>query len=103
MVTRALVAEGARVVAGARSDDSLKDIDRVTGVAVDLASPDGPARLVQRALDDHGRLRTMTVTGGPGIADISADLQDHSARVRAVQVGLEDGRSAARAVKALLG
>ena len=49
-----------------------------------------------------GRLRTATVTGGPLVADISADLLDHSARVRAVQVGLEDGRQAAAAVKALL-
>jgi len=58
-VTRALVAEGARVVAGARSADSLKGTDRVTGVAVDLASPDGPARLVQRALEDHGRVDVL--------------------------------------------
>jgi NAD(P)-dependent dehydrogenase (short-subunit alcohol dehydrogenase family) len=58
-VTRALVAEGARVVAGARSNDSLKDIDRVTGVALDLASPEGPSRLVQRALDDHGRVDVL--------------------------------------------
>lgn len=58
-VTRALVAEGARVVAGARSDESLKGMDRVTGVAVDLASPDGPARLVQRALDDQGRVDVL--------------------------------------------
>jgi NAD(P)-dependent dehydrogenase (short-subunit alcohol dehydrogenase family) len=58
-VTRALVAEGARVVAGARSDDSLKGIDRVTGLAVDLASAGGPARLVQRALDEHGRVDVL--------------------------------------------
>ena len=43
-----------------------------------------------------GRLRTVTVTGGPGVAEISGDLLDHSARVRAVQVGLEDGVSAER-------
>jgi len=49
-----------------------------------------------------GRLRTVTITGGPGVAGISGDLLDHSVRVRAVQVGLEDGMSAAAAVKALL-
>jgi len=49
-----------------------------------------------------GRLRTATVTGGPLVAGISEDLLDHSARVRAVHVGLEDGRQAAAAVKALL-
>jgi NAD(P)-dependent dehydrogenase (short-subunit alcohol dehydrogenase family) len=58
-VTRALAAEGARVVAGSLSDESLKGIDGVTGVALDLASPDGPARLVQRALDDHGHVDVL--------------------------------------------
>jgi NTE family protein len=48
------------------------------------------------------RLRTASITGGPGIAAISANLLDHSARARAVQVGLEDGGHAAAAVKALL-
>jgi NAD(P)-dependent dehydrogenase (short-subunit alcohol dehydrogenase family) len=41
-VTRALVAEGARVVAGARNVDSLGGIERVTAVSVDLASREGP-------------------------------------------------------------
>jgi NAD(P)-dependent dehydrogenase (short-subunit alcohol dehydrogenase family) len=58
-VTRALAAEGARVVAGARGVDSLAGLERVTGVALDLASPEGPARLVQRALDDHGRVDVL--------------------------------------------
>lgn len=49
-----------------------------------------------------GRLRTVTVTGGPAIAEVSGDLLDYSARMRAVQVGLEDGGEAAAAVKALL-
>jgi NADP-dependent 3-hydroxy acid dehydrogenase YdfG len=49
-VTRALVDEGAVVVAGSRTTDALDDLDRVTAVALDLATPDGPARLVERAL-----------------------------------------------------
>jgi NAD(P)-dependent dehydrogenase (short-subunit alcohol dehydrogenase family) len=57
--TRALVDEGARVVAGARSVGSLEGIDGVTPVAVDLAATDGPARLVGRALDDHGRVDVL--------------------------------------------
>nr|WP_208382617.1 SDR family oxidoreductase [Microbacterium ulmi] len=52
-VTRALVAEGANVVAGARSitDDlvALSDTGQVLAVAVDLADADGPAELVSRA------------------------------------------------------
>ena len=58
-ITRALVAEGARVVAGARTLDGLAGIERVTPVAVDLASREGPRRLVQRALDDHGRIDVL--------------------------------------------
>jgi NTE family protein len=49
-----------------------------------------------------GSLATVTITGGPGVASIGADLMDHAARVRAVEVGLEDGRRAAAAVKAVL-
>jgi NTE family protein len=49
-----------------------------------------------------GRLHTASITGGPGTAAISDNLLDHSARARAVQVGLEDGARAAVAVKALL-
>jgi NTE family protein len=50
-----------------------------------------------------GRVRTVTVAGGSGVDLVSADLLDHSARPRAVEVGVEDGHSAAAAVRALLG
>jgi NAD(P)-dependent dehydrogenase (short-subunit alcohol dehydrogenase family) len=55
-ITRALAAEGALVVAGSREIDALDAIDGVTGVALDLRPRDAPAKLVQRALDEHGRL-----------------------------------------------
>jgi NAD(P)-dependent dehydrogenase (short-subunit alcohol dehydrogenase family) len=58
-ITRAFVAEGARVVAGARTVEGLAGIERVTPLAVDLASREGPARLVQRALDEHGRIDVL--------------------------------------------
>jgi NAD(P)-dependent dehydrogenase (short-subunit alcohol dehydrogenase family) len=58
-VTQALVAEGAFVVAGSRTTDKLDDVDRVTAVAVDLAAAPGPALLVQRAIDEHGRLDVL--------------------------------------------
>ncbi|ROP66015.1 SDR family NAD(P)-dependent oxidoreductase [Curtobacterium sp. ZW137] len=52
-ITEALVAEGARVVAGARSitDElvALSDSGQVLAVPVDLSTPDGPAELVARA------------------------------------------------------
>ncbi|HKB46573.1 MAG TPA: oxidoreductase [Ktedonobacterales bacterium] len=55
-VTRALVAEGATVVAGARTTEGLDNLERVTAMAIDLATPHGPAALVQRALDAHGAI-----------------------------------------------
>jgi NAD(P)-dependent dehydrogenase (short-subunit alcohol dehydrogenase family) len=58
-ITRALVAEGAYVVAGSRSTENLDGMDRVTPVALDLLAEDGPARLVQKAVDDHGRLDVL--------------------------------------------
>ena len=45
-VTRALVQEGANVVAGARNTDSLDEIQRVSAVPVDLAASEGPGLLV---------------------------------------------------------
>src|SRR5262245_55122271 len=55
-IAKALVAEGARVVAGARTVESLRGIAGVLPVSVDLTSRDGPASLVQRAIDEHGRI-----------------------------------------------
>ena len=58
-ITRGLVDEGARVVAGARTVDTLEGIDRVTPVALDLVAADGPAQLIQRAIDEHGRVDVL--------------------------------------------
>jgi NAD(P)-dependent dehydrogenase (short-subunit alcohol dehydrogenase family) len=58
-VTRTLADEGVAVVAGARTVRSLERLDGVTAVAVDLAAPDGPARLVQHAVDAHGRVDVL--------------------------------------------
>ncbi len=58
-VTETLAAEGAIVVAGSRSVESLTGLERVTPVAVDLAQPDGPARLVARAVEDFGRVDVL--------------------------------------------
>src|SRR4051794_102995 len=65
-VTEALVAEGARVVAGSRSTDTLDALAGVTGVAVDLADPGGPAAPVGRALDEHGRGGVLVNNVGAG-------------------------------------
>ena len=39
-ITRSLADEGANVVAGARSTDSLEGLERVSAVPVDLIAPD---------------------------------------------------------------
>jgi NAD(P)-dependent dehydrogenase (short-subunit alcohol dehydrogenase family) len=58
-ITRALADEGARVVAGARTVDTLEGIGGVTAVVLDLVVADGPAQLIQRALDEHGRVDVL--------------------------------------------
>ena len=58
-ITKALVAEGAFVAAGALSTGNLDALDRVTPVPVNLLAPDGPALLVQKAVDEHGRLDVL--------------------------------------------
>jgi NAD(P)-dependent dehydrogenase (short-subunit alcohol dehydrogenase family) len=55
-IARGLADEGAAVVAGARTIDSLGGLDRIIPVAVNLAEPAGPARLVDAAVERFGRI-----------------------------------------------
>ena len=58
-ITKALVAEGALVVAGSLSTENLNGMERVIPVAINLMAADGPALLVQKAIDEHGRLDVL--------------------------------------------
>ena len=58
-VTEALAEEGAHVIAGSRTTEALDALDRVTGIAVDLSEAAAPAGLIERAIDDHGRLDVL--------------------------------------------
>jgi NAD(P)-dependent dehydrogenase (short-subunit alcohol dehydrogenase family) len=58
-IVRALAQEGAHVVAGARNTASLEGLERVTPVAVDLATPQGPAQLIARAVEQQGRVDVL--------------------------------------------
>lgn len=58
-IVKAFAAEGAKVIAGARTMDTLTNLDGVLPVSVDLASKDGPGKLVQRAIDEHGRVDVL--------------------------------------------
>jgi NAD(P)-dependent dehydrogenase (short-subunit alcohol dehydrogenase family) len=68
---RALAEEGAAVVAGARTIDSLADLDGITPIAVDLAEPDGPARLVDAAVERFGRIDVLV--NNVGAAHVRTD------------------------------
>lgn len=59
---RAFLAEGARVVGGDLDPNALKDLQgrhAVLAVTVDLASPDGPAELIDRAVAEHGTVDVL--------------------------------------------
>jgi NAD(P)-dependent dehydrogenase (short-subunit alcohol dehydrogenase family) len=58
-ITKALADEGGHVVAGSRKTDTLDGLERVTGVASDLSDAEAPAQLIQRAIDQHGRLDVL--------------------------------------------
>ena len=57
--TRALAAEGAQVVAGSLTTDTLDGLKGVTPVAVDLTAPDGPAQLIRHATEQHGHIDVL--------------------------------------------
>jgi NAD(P)-dependent dehydrogenase (short-subunit alcohol dehydrogenase family) len=58
-VTKALADEGAHVVAASLTTDSLDGLKGVSAVAVDLSAHDGPARLIQQAIEEHGRVDVL--------------------------------------------
>src|SRR3984893_18577201 len=58
-VTRALAEEGAHVVAGSRSTENLDGLKGVSAVATDVAARDGPAQLIRRATEEHGRIDVL--------------------------------------------
>ncbi|MBV9917280.1 MAG: SDR family oxidoreductase [Solirubrobacterales bacterium] len=104
-VVEQLVAEGAQVVAGALTVDSLEGRDRVQAVAVDLAQPDGPGALVQQAVKSHGRIDLLVNNVGaahPRLdgfievtdADFEASLQlNFFAALRATRAAVADMRT----------
>jgi NAD(P)-dependent dehydrogenase (short-subunit alcohol dehydrogenase family) len=66
-VVRALVAEGARVIAGALTVDSLLGIENVSAIEVDLVEPGGSERLISEAVAQHGRVDVLVNNVG-GVA-----------------------------------
>ena len=58
-IVHALVAEGMRVVGRVVLVDSLEAIDGVTAIAADLVEPVGGERLVEEAVERHGRIDVL--------------------------------------------
>src|SRR5258708_85393 len=56
---KALAGEGAHVVAGSLTTGSLDGLKGVSPVAVDLATPDGPAQLIRHAIGEYGQLDVL--------------------------------------------
>ena len=78
-VVHALVSEGMRVVGGALTVDSLEGIDGVTAIAADLVEPGGAERLIDEAVERHGRVDVLVNNVGgvklrlTGFLDVSDD------------------------------
>ena len=101
-VVRALAAEGATVVAGARTIDTLAGLDGVTAVSVDLGEASGPERLVAEAVAQRGRVDVLVNNVGvvrlrvdgflaTSDADFEASLQlNFLAAVRATRAAVRD-------------
>ncbi|MFI1577362.1 SDR family NAD(P)-dependent oxidoreductase [Embleya sp. NPDC020630] len=67
-IVSTLVAEGARVLAASRTITPELAATGATTMTVDLARPDGPRRMVDRALAEFGRLDVLVNNVGGGDA-----------------------------------
>lgn len=82
---RALVAEGASVVLGARRRDRLEELadelgDQVAVVEMDVRDPAGAQRLVETALERFGRFDALVANAGIGAYGGIMDLDDDTLR-----------------------
>ncbi len=78
---RALAAEGAKVVMGARRAERLKELaaelnGSATVVEMDVRKSEDSQKLVEAALDAHGRLDTIVVNAGIGVYGGIMDMSD---------------------------
>jgi NAD(P)-dependent dehydrogenase (short-subunit alcohol dehydrogenase family) len=75
---RRLALDGARVVTCARGGDRLSEalagLPGVTGVVADVADAGDRARLVDRVVDEHGRLDAVVLNAGLGWAGLVEDM-----------------------------
>lgn len=83
-VTKTLAEEGALVVAGSRTTESLDGLKGVSPLAIDLSAPDGPARLIRHATGEHGRLDVLVNNAGilPRKGFLDIELEEWEAVLR---------------------
>jgi NAD(P)-dependent dehydrogenase (short-subunit alcohol dehydrogenase family) len=99
-IVETLAAEGAAVVAGARSTASMPAIDGVIALDVDLGRAGGPEELVAHALERHGRVDILVNNVGAvrprleGFAAISDEDFEASLQINFL--------AAVRAIRAVL-
>jgi NADP-dependent 3-hydroxy acid dehydrogenase YdfG len=82
---RALAAEGASVVLGARRQERLEELAEELGegaaiVEMDVRDPAASTRLVETAMDRYGRLDAIVVNAGIGMYGGIMDLADDELR-----------------------
>jgi NAD(P)-dependent dehydrogenase (short-subunit alcohol dehydrogenase family) len=78
-VARAFVGEGARVVVNSRdgkaAETAARELgDSAVGVGADVTSEEGVGRLIEAALDAHGRLDVLVNNAGMALARDSAEM-----------------------------
>jgi NADP-dependent 3-hydroxy acid dehydrogenase YdfG len=84
---RALAAEGAKVVLGARREERLHELveelgeDRTAVVPMDVRDPAGAEQLVATAMERFGRLDALVANAGIGAYGGIMDLTDEQLRV----------------------
>jgi NADP-dependent 3-hydroxy acid dehydrogenase YdfG len=83
---RALAAEGAKVVLGARREERLQELaeelgDRAAVVTMDVRDPAGSEQLVATAVERYGRLDALVANAGIGAYGGIMDLTDEQLRV----------------------
>jgi NAD(P)-dependent dehydrogenase (short-subunit alcohol dehydrogenase family) len=73
-----LAGEGVRVVTcarhGQRLDEATASLPGVSGVVADVADPADRARLVDRVVEEHGRLDAVVLNAGVGWAGLLEDM-----------------------------
>ena len=85
-VTQTLADEGAHVVAASRTTSSLQGLPGVTAVRIDLAESNGPALLIQRAVDEYGRVDVLVSNMGGLEFRVDGFLGTYDAFIWALQI-----------------